>query len=338
MADLLKVTQEDLQNANQSENVEKDVYVLTCKEDKKTTGRIKFVPYFNADGTIGKSVHRIFDVSISSVDGNEKSYFTLTEDDNATHLIKFLFGIKKKLKNMGYETMQIKSKYYTIAEVYEDSNRPDLTNKIVVFRYNQTIKKDVIEASVKDISDLYGVKSRAMDILLKLVSKTIGKSVVNVPTYGSCSITDESYEITDENGNNFTELSEKARKAVEQSISDASEYLDKIKEHNSIKNINKSTLKEFKFILQTQYGITFNISDFFDSEDEEEVDATATPVAKPQQVKLEPVARAEKPEMPADDDDLFNDPKPSKPAKPAKSEPEVEAPANKYGGEVEDIF
>ena len=93
-------------------------------------------------------------------------------------------------------------------------------------------------------------------------------------------------------------------------------------------------MKEFKFILQAQYGITFNISDFFDSDDDEDI--VEMPAQKPQQVKLEPVTRTAKPAP--DDDDLFSDPKPSKPAKPAKHEQEFEAPANKYGDDVEDIF
>lgn len=259
--DLLTVTQEQLEGASKTFiDVEKDVYLLSCKDDAITKGFIKFCPYFNADGSIGPVEQVICDITLVSRDKTNNVHFNLAQDTkegyNLTHL---LFGIKEKMKNMGDDNcLKIKIKRYSIAQILSDSVHPDFTNKIVLFRFNQTLKKVMNEGTNKKTTKLYEVSTPALELLLKPISKNIEGKTVSVPSYELCSVTDKDYSIVAADGTSYANASSEQREAISAEIMKQSEYLRSIlKEFSIEKNIDNIYKLE---LMLREYGITTKLS------------------------------------------------------------------------------
>jgi len=259
--DLLTVTQEQLEGASKTFiDVEKDVYSLSCKDDAITKGFIKFCPYFNADGSIGPVEQVICDITLVSRDKTNNVHFNLAQDTkegyNLTHL---LFGIKEKMKNMGDDNcLKIKIKRYSVAQILSDSVHPDFTNKIVLFRFNQTLKKVMNEGTNKKTTKLYEVSTPALELLLKPISKNIEGKTVSVPSYELCSVTDKDYSIVAADGTSYANATSEQREAISAEIMKQSEYLRSIlKEFSIEKNIDNIYKLE---LMLREYGITTKLS------------------------------------------------------------------------------
>ena len=258
--DLLSISKEQLEKAGTSSvaDIEKDVYKLKCKDGQITTGSIKFCPYFNEDETIGATESVVCHITLQNRSKTDSVYFDLTQDKVGYNLTHILFGIKERLKSAGDENaLQIKIKRYAIAQILKDSAQPEMTNQIKVFTYNNSIKKVQKDALGKNLSELYAVNSKVLNLYLRPLSKRIGAKDVICPTYELCQISDEKRSIVTSSGIDYADASESEKNKVFEEIVSASKYLREILDAYTV-NKNIDNLIRLEYMLR-EYGINITL-------------------------------------------------------------------------------